>query len=279
MAGCNILTASSVAGQDSSSKLTVNNDDKTTGTDSHCKSIKLNKEKPAAVYQRNLTEEEKTKLDKIQKAFVAVLDNKEKNSDLDLTDISGFMNFALLSVKSFVKFIKSVDEFRGMPMDMQTACVKAQMLKCLLLRCVYLYDESSEMIISHGHNFSEDTVKEGFFPHVDWAEVFFQYCRDSHDEFTEESVIQAVLQLVILFSPDGDDLVKRRYLSNIQDQYQILLKHYIESKFSFKRGTEICALLLQKIQQLKTLSSRLLEILHHIDQNKVQPLMLEVLNI
>ena len=80
-----------------------------------------------------------------------------------------------------------------------------------------------------------------------------------------------------MFSPDEVDMLMCRHLSNIQDQYLFILKHYLESKSSFSSGKEY-AYLLQELQEVKVCSSKLLRVLHQIDTAKVQPLMLEVLN-
>lgn len=259
-------------------ELKIGNDDKTMKADPHQPSVKVKAEIPGADVHRILTEDERTKLDKLQNYFIKSVVNKEERIDIDLTELCGLVNFSMLNVKNYIRFIKSIDEFRDMVVDMQTASLKAQMLKCLILLASYLYDASSKAFHSLGQHVSEDTVKQGFDPHVDVAEIFLQFCRESQDEFSKELVIQAALQVVLVFSPDGDNLVNHRHLSNIQDEYLHLLKHYIESKYSFKAGLKIYASLLQKLKQLKIVSSKMLEVLHQMDTEKVQPLMLEVLN-
>lgn len=129
-----------------------------------------------------------------------------------------------------------------------------------------------------GECIHEDIVREAFSAHVDKVEKFINFCR-STQEFAKDIPLQAVLQLILVFSANGDNLVNHRHLSNLQDQYLILLKHYLESKFSFSEGKQIYISLLQKLQAVKSISENIFEVIHQIDPEKFEPLMVEVFNV
>jgi nuclear receptor subfamily 1 group I len=84
---------------------------------------------------------------------------------------------------------------------------------------------------------------------------------------------------MLIFSPDGHGLVDRELMSNLQDKYVSLLKHYLEAKFSFEFAQEYFVAILSMQAELKALSDQHSRILLQVNPSQIEPLMLEVLNL
>ena len=88
-----------------------------------------------------------------------------------------------------------------------------------------------------------------------------------------------VFQVLLIFHPDSAGLVDREMMSNLQDKYISLLKHYLESKFSFEFAQDYFVAVMTKLSELKDLSDEHSRILLQVNPSQVEPLMLEVLNL
>lgn len=89
----------------------------------------------------------------------------------------------------------------------------------------------------------------------------------------------ALIQTITVFNPDGQNLESRQTISDIQDQFIQLLRHYLESEVSFMHSQLFFSNILQKISELKGLGEDHARILLQINSNKIEPLMLEILNL
>ena len=120
------------------------------------------------------------------------------------------------------------DDFQTTALDTQTACLKAQILSCLVLLSVYLYDPTASSFITLGIPIHEDQVIQAFSSYGDFADHYTKLRRESQNELIKDPYILAILLMVLVFSPEGVNMLMHRHLSNIQDQYLIQLKHYFE---------------------------------------------------
>ena len=231
--------------------------------------------------QRVLTAEEEVKLEHIHENFLRYVVNSETvvDMDIDVSSLQGLINYSLYLVNDYVKFMKTIDEFRSLSMDTQTACLKAHLLSTSVLRSVYTFNPTSRTFDALGRSTHEVLVLEAFSTHTDVAERFIKFCKDTQKEIPSDSKLHVILQMILVFSPDGDELLKRRHLSNIQDQYLILLKHYLESTLPFIDSSKMYGYLLQKIQEVKECSAAMLAVLHEINPATVEPLLQEVYDI
>lgn len=275
IAGCNRVNDPAVERQ-SNSVISLDIDDEATTMDSQ------EKEEKDGIIPRNhriLSEEERVKLECLSGSFMQFVNSEtEITLNLDLTCIQGQLNFSAFMVNDFVRFIKTNDDFRSLTVDTQSACLKAHLLSCFVLHSIYTYNPRTCTFDALGRSIHEVFVIESFTPHCDVALDFIKLCRESQKKITHDHNIHAILQMILVLSPDGVDILMRRHLSNIQDKYLILLKHHIESNFSFSCRREMYAYLLQKLQEVKGCSIRMLAVLHQINTAMVEPLMLEVFN-
>jgi hypothetical protein len=83
----------------------------------------------------------------------------------------------------------------------------------------------------------------------------------------------------MLFSPDGPHVIMRELISNIQDRYVILLKHYLEAKYTYARAAEMFPQLMTKLRELNSLADVHGQILLDVNPQEIEPIMLEILDL
>lgn len=232
---------------------------------------------PISNTKRVLTDDDNAVLTNLENSFIVAVVNSEGNIEGEITDVHGLVNMSVLNVQKFVNFFKLLDEFKSIAVDIQASCMKAHMLNCLVLYCIYIYDAKCECFNTLGLRYYNDALRKAFGPvDVQVADKLIDLCKGTQDEFFKNPPLQAILYMVLLFSPEGN--VKHQQLSNLQDKYLILLKHYLESKYSFRECKSLYVYLLQKLQTVKSVADSILETIHQIDPAKIEPLMKEVLN-
>ena len=96
---------------------------------------------------------------------------------------------------------------------------------------------------------------------------------------TVNLLLFSYLQAMIVFDPAGANISNRAHISTLQDRYLILLKHYLESIYSYEFAKEYYVSAMDRLCDLKVLSEEHAKILLQVNPVDVEPLMLEVLNL
>ena len=92
-------------------------------------------------------------------------------------------------------------------------------------------------------------------------------------------MLVTIMQVIVLFSPEGQHVFYRQIVSNIQDKYLLLLKHYCESKYGFQGGAAMFPQLMSKLKELKELAEGHGKYLLDVNPREIEPIMLEILDL
>ncbi|XP_013073966.1 nuclear hormone receptor HR96-like isoform X2 [Biomphalaria glabrata] len=188
------------------------------------------------------------------------------------------VNHSEICVRKMILFVKYLADFKLLSQDDQIAALKASVMKTVLLRSALFYIiEKDAWITPKGEIPSSILKKSTGFVSVHNNHVY--YCRRVKSMAQDDLHIYSLLQALILFDPAGLNLTSREYVSTIQDKYLILLKHYMESKFSYDYSREYYVSALDRLSDLRVLSEEHAKILLQVNPVDVEPLMLEVLNL
>ena len=90
---------------------------------------------------------------------------------------------------------------------------------------------------------------------------------------------ESCVQVLVLFSPDGPHVIMRELVSNIQDRYLILLKHYLEAKYTYSRSADMFPQLMTKMKELNALAQVHGRTLLDVNPQEIEPIMLEILDL
>ena len=244
-------------------------------------SLKENLKECHSDVKRNLSEDEKAKLLDLENAFFEKFASRTIEYSVEtLSESHGLFNLATFTVKKLVSFIKSVEEFKSLPIDTKTACLKAHMLCSLVWMAISHYDGGSESI--HYQNslpLHVDLLREAFHDHKEKIEKFIELCKSTTEEITIDIPLKVIILCILVFNPAGEGLTNCRHLSNVQDIYLILLKHYLESKYTYGESKKFFVFLLGKLKDIRSADDSFSEIAQRIPVQKIEPLMREIFQV
>jgi len=151
-------------------------------------------------------------------------------------------------------------------------------LKTLLLRSANFYDIENDGWKTPTGVIPSSVLKKAT-GYGDLHDSHTKYCRSLKILSHGDEHIMSLLQMIVLFNPEGPSINLRSHISDLQDKYILLLKHYLESQLSYLHSQRVLACLLKKLSELKNLSEDHARILLQVNANQIEPLMLEVLNL
>ncbi|KAK7110450.1 vitamin D3 receptor-like isoform X2 [Littorina saxatilis] len=230
---------------------------------------------------RQLTEPDRLLLNDIAVCYettVAALPDMDFCQPENYQNANDLVNNSEMCVRQLIKFVKRLDDFRSLCQEDQIAALKSAIMKSLLLRSVAFYIMEKDAWLTQKGEIPTSILREatGFnFLH----DLHVGYCRTLKSIILNNFTLYALLQVLMIFHPDGNNLLDRELMSNLQDKYINLLKHYLESEYSFEFAQEYFVAILGKMSELKTLSDHHSRILLQVNPNQIEPLMLEVLNL
>ena len=225
---------------------------------------------------RKLNDRESSCLIQLEAKFVSALETHLPGFPERLDDVKDFLNTSMIWAKKIVTYAKSVEDFKRLSTEAQIKCIKSSVRSALTLVGAYRFDAKYNAYFIQGKYVSVDNWMKAFSAHKDIAELFIRTCLSMQDAWYKDACLHAVFHLILLFNPDGDDLIQREFLSNLQNKYLILLKHYLESKYTYSKSKEYFAQLLKRSREMRTLSTVFTEVLVDTDPQKVDPLTKEV---
>lgn len=230
------------------------------------------------VQYRILSEKEQNCLTQLKGKFVSAMETHLTGFSDALTEVKDFLNTSMIWAKKLVTYVKSVEDFKQLSSEAQVKSIKSCVRSALTLIGAYRYDISRNSYFIQGIYVSVDMFMRAFSSHKEVAEMFVNACLSMQDDWYKDTCLHALFHLILLFNPDGEGLLQRELMSDLQNKYLILLKHYLESKYSFSKSKEYFALLLQRSRELRTLSIAFTEVLVNTDPQKVDPLTKEIFN-
>lgn len=106
-----------------------------------------------------------------------------------------------------------------------------------------------------------------------------KYCKSIKSITGNDLNIVIILLAIVLFSPEGPHAVSRKLVSNVQDRYLVLLKHYLEAHYGYGRAAVMFPELMSKLRELKEFAEIHGKCLVDINPREIEPIMLEILDL
>nr|KAG5705231.1 hypothetical protein BaRGS_011257 [Batillaria attramentaria] len=92
------------------------------------------------------------------------------------------------------------------------------------------------------HEICDAEVRD--YPYLD---VDTKYCKIIKDIVKNDFTLYALLHCLVLFDPSDEKVIDRQLISSIRDKYVILLRHYLESVYSYNHSEKYLIALLDKL--------------------------------
>ncbi|XP_076466804.1 nuclear receptor subfamily 1 group I member 3-like [Babylonia areolata] len=230
---------------------------------------------------RQLTEEEQQLLSDIAVSYettVAALPEADFGKPENYQTANDLVNNTEICVRQLIKFVKRLDDFRLLSQEDQITSLKGAIMKSQLLRSVAFYIMERDAWLTQKGEIPTSILSEATGL-ASLHNLHVSYCRTLKSIVLNNFTLYALMQVMLIFHPDSIKQVDRELMSNLQDKYICLLKHYLEAEYSFMFAQEYFVAVLGKMSELKSLSDKHSQILLQVNPNQVEPLMLEVLNL
>lgn len=201
-----------------------------------------------------------------------IVDEESYNNCNDL------INNSTVAVKRLIKFIKRLEDFQKLSQEDQIAALKSCVLSSLVLRssCFYNIERDSWMT---GSGEISTKILQKSTGYSELHEIHTNFCRALKEVVHDNKVLFSLIQVICIFNPDCKDVQGKCLMSNLQDKYIILLKHYLEWEFSYANAGSIFAKIMTIIADMKRTSDAHNAIILQANPSDIEPLMLEVLDL
>ncbi|KAL8598364.1 hypothetical protein ACOMHN_047685 [Nucella lapillus] len=160
------------------------------------------------------------------------------------------------TLRKCVHFAKTIPDFKGLPEADQITILKASALETYALRSAALFIVEREAWHSYLGDLKLQDIKKIFEDH-DSTDVFANYCAAMKSVVKTNSTIYAMLHCIILFDVRNTKLEDYGKVSVIQDKYLVLLKHYLQSEFSYLHASRYLAELMALLEDMHNLHHKI----------------------
>jgi len=181
-------------------------------------------------------------------------------------------------VRKLIKFIKQLEDFQHLQQEDQVGLLKTCVLSSIMLRscCFYNIERDSWRTASGEISTSILTSSTGY---NELYELHTKFCRKVKDLFKDDHTLFSLAQVICIFNPECKDVQRKCTISNVQDKYIILLKHYLEWEYSYTSARQMFATTMNIIADIKQVTEAHNTIILQANPSEIEPLMLEVLDL
>lgn len=221
---------------------------------------------------RSLTVDENKLINFLETSFKTAMESNcawVKDIPESVTEAEDFYNVAMIWCGKFLQFIKTVDDFKQLSMETKISAVKKNIRFCGLVVMAYTFEAERNCFVMQNMRARVDMFMEIFSAYRETTEKLVHIIQSMQGGLFKDPSLIAILELILIFCPAWDGLNERKHLSDLQNKYLVLLKHYIEAKYSYSRGKELFALVMQKCVELKDIIVAREEVFAHSDKDKL----------
>ncbi|CAH1783775.1 unnamed protein product [Owenia fusiformis] len=230
---------------------------------------------------RQLTTAETAILIELETIYEATISPFAADSPITVEDsltINNLVNVCDNTVRRLIKFAKRFDDFVRLNQDTQIKLLKGAVLNALLLRSVSAYDPDRDVWLTPSGEVPTAILKAAT-SYYKLHDEHVAYCKSMKELLQDDVRIIIILLVISLFSPECPFVSCREEVSNIQDRYVVLLKHYLEANYSYQHAKCMFPQVLLKLGELKQLGERHAKVLLEVDPKEIEPLMLEIFDL
>ena len=240
---------------------------------------------PSDPYQyRRLSEEERNLLANLSAAYQdTILGILKGDPPRDfVTDISMefWLKLAEEEVRDVIGFAKRVEDFKKLSTNEQIELLKTSTIQVLTVRVASLFVlEKNAMVCDMGY-LSMEHLKVMFTEDQrQVTETYMQLCYTLKFMVKNDVTVYALLHCLAMFDPGHDLISDRQRISSIRDRYTLLLRHYLESVYTFKRSDRYMNALHYLLHKSKEYVQENLAMMRKYFPFEQNQLMAEVLNL
>lgn len=234
-----------------------------------------------ATSKRTLNAAEEQTIKELGRVYLAAFVTTKQRNCLSGYQLEEILNVTKETVEKLIKFFKGLNDFSGLDQSSQVYILKAKMTQCLILQSAYDYQRDV-----HGWSLShveqpvdfKDVTKALGSHNEEPMDKVLGFSISLQEKFGKDPYLFAILHLITLFNPCIEGLKRRQVISDLQMKYITMLKHYLESKFTYCMSKSNFSHLLLMLNDMEKVAAFLYEGLSKMPlHDPVDPLMAEIL--
>ncbi|KAL4232321.1 zinc ion binding [Mactra antiquata] len=213
------------------------------------------------------------------KSLGELLTDKKHSTASNYKDCNDLINNSAVTVLRLISFVKGLEDFVPLNTDEKTTILKSCVLSSILLRSARFYNPESDAWMSGS---GEEICTSILLKSTGYAELHVlhtNFCRSLKSVISNNLTLFGLMQVLCVFNPAYEEHVDKKKVSDIQDKYLLLLKHYLEWCHSYEASRKLFAKLVDLLVDLKDVSDAHNAIILQANLLDIEPLMLEVLNL
>ncbi|XP_076470016.1 nuclear hormone receptor family member nhr-8-like [Babylonia areolata] len=204
-----------------------------------------------------LSEEERSLLTQLSSAYqdtlLSLLQRGPPREEVQHWTLDIYLQEFELEVGHAVNFAKRMEDFRQLRLDEQIALLKASTCQVLGVRSWALYIMEKDAWLTQNGYLTQAKTEE-LFPNHPQMDDGVLLCQTMKSIVKNDVTLYALLHCVALFDPSEERIIDRQLINSIRDKYIILLRHYLESVYSYLHSEKYMIALQQNLAALKVLT-------------------------
>ncbi|CAB4059110.1 NR1IN [Lepeophtheirus salmonis] len=241
--------------------------------------------------ETNSTNEFNSKeMSRIQELFVASmfleepLDPKTSNP----SNLISLINLTDLAVKRIIKMTRGIVAFNSLCQEDRIALLKGGCSELMMLRSIKNFDaDKNSWRLPTGCDGSKEltcdmkVLKEASLLGLKLYKEYQKFVLSFNPKWRWNETIILLLSAIIIFSPQRANIVHKNVIKLEQETYYYLLKRYLENFYKGRRCEARSAFLslIERLQDLHRLSETHLQVYLEVDQNYMEPLLIEIFDL
>ncbi|XP_041265853.1 nuclear receptor subfamily 1 group I member 3-like isoform X2 [Onychostruthus taczanowskii] len=188
-----------------------------------------------------------------------------------------FADLSTFMIQQVIKFAKEIPVFRSLPLEAQISLLKGATLGICQIRYNTIFNPATKAWECGQRCY---TIHDGAL--AGFQQVYLEPLLKFHESLRRLRLHEAeyaLLQAMLLFSPDHAGIAQRDVIDRFQEEVALTLQSYIEHRHPPPEGRFLYAkllLLLTELQTLKVENTR--QILHIQDLSAMTPLLSEIIS-
>lgn len=183
-----------------------------------------------------LSEEERSLLTQLSAAYqdtvLAVLQGSPPRENVTSPSHDFYLQECEQEAGQAVSFAKRMEDFRQLRLDEQIALLKASTCQALGIRACALYIAEKDAWLTPKGYFTLAQCEQ-LFPNHPHTGPGLNFCRTIKSIVKNDVTLYALLHCLVLFDPSDERIIDRQLINSIRDKYIILMRHYLESVYSY----------------------------------------------
>ena len=180
------------------------------------------------------------------------------------------------AMRQYVQFARVIPEFQSLSQGDQIAVLKASALQWYHIRTASYFIPERRAWVNFFGAVAESELGS-FFGDAHGVQQYADFCEGLKFVVKNDTTLYALMQALVLFDPRDANIENRVLVNNIKDKYMVLLKHHLESQFSFLHADRYLVEMMEQILDLQQLSQSSMVFYKHFS-SQFRPLVAEVLS-